>query len=408
MSGLEVLAAAASAISITDLAGRLSVKLFAFAKSVKGAQKQIETVSREVAATGAVMLQFGKELEGQEKRQVVNPEAVSVAKSLVSECDAVFKELGDVVDEDVDTKEGLNAFLKSVMKRVKWTFQEGFMDLLRTNLERLKSSLALILHVMVLAAQMKSHAQLETVMKQKEVVGLLLKEKEKSETLWENSIANAANRYPEEKVPEEVTVEKEESDDIVEVVEEHGPEESSRRPVPQNDDHVDDRTRPPFLKAENARINDAGPIRIPRTPPIGKKDRIEVRNDGPVPLVFKLPTLRPSALLNDKTGIHFASSGYSQHKRRRRIFSELEDQLTEYTKVTQRLISHVSDMENGLPGWMKGALEHALLEAHWNSCKDLRHMCGFELVYDTVSEVGGKALVSVVPVSPVKYVGNFF
>lgn len=63
MSGIEILGVAASVLQIADLGGKLSVRLFTFSRKIKNAYKSIDTVSRDIAATGAVLQQLGSELQ---------------------------------------------------------------------------------------------------------------------------------------------------------------------------------------------------------------------------------------------------------------------------------------------------------------------------------------------------------
>lgn len=60
MSEIEILGIAASVISVADLGGKFSVTFFTFARKIKNADKSISSISRDIAATGAVLHQLGK------------------------------------------------------------------------------------------------------------------------------------------------------------------------------------------------------------------------------------------------------------------------------------------------------------------------------------------------------------
>jgi hypothetical protein len=61
MSGIEILRIAAGVIAVADLGGKVSVKLFTFARKIKNADKSIQRhISRDIAATGALLHQLGK------------------------------------------------------------------------------------------------------------------------------------------------------------------------------------------------------------------------------------------------------------------------------------------------------------------------------------------------------------
>jgi hypothetical protein len=61
MFRIEVLSIAAGVIQLADLGAKLSVKLFAFPRKTKIANRSIEAISKDVAATGAVLQQLGTE-----------------------------------------------------------------------------------------------------------------------------------------------------------------------------------------------------------------------------------------------------------------------------------------------------------------------------------------------------------
>jgi hypothetical protein len=153
MSGLEIVGIAASVLQIAELGGRLSVKLFTFGRKIKNADKNIDSISQDIAATGAVLQELGNTLKKDDQTRLCSDEAVATARMLVAGCHKVFTELNDTLD-------GSGSGSKLVLgwkQRLKYTFLEPQIDLLRTNLERLKSSLLVILNVLVFAEQIKKY-----------------------------------------------------------------------------------------------------------------------------------------------------------------------------------------------------------------------------------------------------------
>jgi hypothetical protein len=59
-------------------------------------------------------------LDSQEERKVVSQEAVKTAKSLLDECNGLFKELSDAIDGKARMKDGVSAWMEAVKKKVKW------------------------------------------------------------------------------------------------------------------------------------------------------------------------------------------------------------------------------------------------------------------------------------------------
>lgn len=156
MSGIEILGIAASVVQIADLGGRLSVKLFTFSRKIKNADKSIDIISRDIAATGAVLQQLGKELEKDDQLRLCSIEAVSTARDLVEDCNRVFVELDDALGGR--GSHGRTRRLVAGWKdRIKFPFLEAHIELLRSNLERLKSSLLVMLNVLIFAEQLRKY-----------------------------------------------------------------------------------------------------------------------------------------------------------------------------------------------------------------------------------------------------------
>lgn len=63
MSGVEIIGIAASVVQIADAGARLSSKLFIFTRKVKDADRSIQNISSEIAATGAALRELGDALE---------------------------------------------------------------------------------------------------------------------------------------------------------------------------------------------------------------------------------------------------------------------------------------------------------------------------------------------------------
>ena len=151
MSGFEILGIAGSVLQIADLGGKLSVKLFVFSRKIKSADKSINSISQEIAATGAVLQQLGNELAKDEHLQLCSKEAISTARRLIDDCNKVFSEL----DCSLDGRVSDSTLVLGWKQRLKFPFLETRIELLRSNLERLKSSLMVMLNVVILAAQVR-------------------------------------------------------------------------------------------------------------------------------------------------------------------------------------------------------------------------------------------------------------
>src|SRR2546423_387958 len=151
MSGIEILGIAASILQIAELGGKLSVKLFTFSRKIKNADKSISSISKDIAATGAVLQQLANELRKDERLRLCSDQAVATVKLLVDDCKKIFSEL----NEALDSRPSGNSYISGWMEKLKYPFLEPHIELLRSNLERLKSSLVVMLNVLIFAEQLR-------------------------------------------------------------------------------------------------------------------------------------------------------------------------------------------------------------------------------------------------------------
>lgn len=153
MSGLEILGIAASVVQIADLGARLSVQLIGFSRKVKEANKNIEAISQEIAVTGAVLQELGAELKKDDNKSGCSRRALQTAEKLITACKDIFKEISAVIEPSGSTT------AVAWRQRLKYPFFESKLTLLRTKLESLKSSLLVILNVLVYAEQVRKYVR---------------------------------------------------------------------------------------------------------------------------------------------------------------------------------------------------------------------------------------------------------
>jgi hypothetical protein len=151
MSGLESLAIAASVLQIADLAANLSLKLFEFSRKTSNADKSVEFVSKDIKSTGIVLHQLAIELSKDEARAICSRMAIDKTEELINSCREVFHELEQILDAEASS----DKTVWSLKRRLKFSFLEPHIELLRSNLDRLRSSLTLMVSTLTFASQMK-------------------------------------------------------------------------------------------------------------------------------------------------------------------------------------------------------------------------------------------------------------
>ncbi|RJE23107.1 hypothetical protein PHISCL_04554 [Aspergillus sclerotialis] len=157
MSGAEILGVVAAAIQVADLGCRLSVKLCAFCHKLKHPDKVLQGLSKDVALTCNVMRQLGDSLRQDEHARLCTPDAFDTAHQVLNECQNVFKEIEEMIGTP-QTSSKMQSFQKAA-KRFSNAVREPQLMALGNNLERLKSTMLLMLSVIIYAGQIRSRSQ---------------------------------------------------------------------------------------------------------------------------------------------------------------------------------------------------------------------------------------------------------
>ena len=140
----EVLAFVASIVAVVDAGLKLSTALYTFADSVYHAKKVLRNIAHDIALTSAVLDELGKLLKKDSNARLCSNGAFTTAEKAIKECENVYAEINVVACKS----------MKSKTERLKWPFREARMESLRSNLERLKTTLLLLLNVLSYAREL--------------------------------------------------------------------------------------------------------------------------------------------------------------------------------------------------------------------------------------------------------------
>jgi hypothetical protein len=145
--------------SILQIAGsglKLSISLYAFAETVSGADKEIKHIAKDVSLTSAVLKELGTSLADDKQGMVASDNAIKTALEVVAKCSEVFHDIETTLQKGT-TKAGgdKHGIGRLHLEKFKWPFLQPKMELLRSNLESLKSTLTLMLNVLSYAHKVK-------------------------------------------------------------------------------------------------------------------------------------------------------------------------------------------------------------------------------------------------------------
>jgi hypothetical protein len=141
----ETFGLVAAVFQVSSVGLALSIALCDFAGSVSGAEQRLRTIAKDVELTSRIVSELGRLFDDQRTQSIVSEESINLARDAVAECDAVFQA------KDGVTKLRKNGFAK-------WTiyFRESKIDLLHSNLDRLKANLQLLMQVVTHAMQLEN------------------------------------------------------------------------------------------------------------------------------------------------------------------------------------------------------------------------------------------------------------
>ena len=150
----------ASVVQIADIGFKLSVKLYAFTRTVTSADKAIASICRDVKLTSTVLKELGNVLKEDTNTHMVNENAMQTADGIVKECLEIFQEMDTIFLKRTpmlrqDDEGDKSTVRRKMMERLWWPYIQPKVLFLRANLERLKSTLLLMLNVITYAC-MKS------------------------------------------------------------------------------------------------------------------------------------------------------------------------------------------------------------------------------------------------------------
>lgn len=144
----------AAVVQVADVGIRLSVKLYTFGQTVASADESIVFISKDISHTCSILKTLGHSLEKDREAQLYSHNAINMADTIVKDCLEIFHEMDGALLKKI-TRIGLDGNSSRLavvaLERLKWPFLRPKIMLLWSNLDKLKSSLHLMLNVFIYA-----------------------------------------------------------------------------------------------------------------------------------------------------------------------------------------------------------------------------------------------------------------
>lgn len=151
---LSVVSIAAAVVQLADAGSKLAYGIFTTLTAIKCAPKVLTSIANEVSLTGVVLRQLSSELETENCQSICNPKSLNTIRTLTQRCDFIFTAVEKKLEHNHHKLEE-SAILAQWAYRIKLPYQIRELNSKRQELERIKSSLTLVLQLLSFAVQVK-------------------------------------------------------------------------------------------------------------------------------------------------------------------------------------------------------------------------------------------------------------
>lgn len=151
---LGIVSIVASVVQLADAGSKLAYGIFTTLNAIKCAPKVLTSIANEVSLTGVVLRQLSSELESEDYQSICNPVSLNTIRTLIQRCDFIFTAVEKKLEHNHRRLEE-SARLAQWAYRIKLPYQIRELTSKRQELERIKSSLTLVLQLLSFAVQVK-------------------------------------------------------------------------------------------------------------------------------------------------------------------------------------------------------------------------------------------------------------
>ena len=143
---------AAGALQVAGAGVQLANTLYKCAKNIRDAEKDIDLVATEVKLTSSVLENLATVLKRDDIHDLCSTALRADAQAAMDGCKTAFNELNSALTSVLNTRSNGRTRI-SFSARARWPLNKTKMATLQTNLERLKTTLSLMLDVLNLASK---------------------------------------------------------------------------------------------------------------------------------------------------------------------------------------------------------------------------------------------------------------
>jgi hypothetical protein len=159
MSGLEVVGVVASTFQLAEIGIKLSVKLCSFYRQIKDADHSAQRLASDVSLTCSILHQLGKVLEQDSQTKLCSQQAFLTAQEVLEECEKIFQQIDEAIQKK-DPGSGKSKWERRT-RRLTVVILGPDLEVLNSHLDKLKSTMLLMLNVIMYAREINRYVHLE-------------------------------------------------------------------------------------------------------------------------------------------------------------------------------------------------------------------------------------------------------
>lgn len=149
----ELFGTAAGILQVAEVGFNLATTLYKYASTVKSAGKDIDRIARDVKLTSQVLKRTHEQLKADQQAQLWTDDALVDLEEVLEGCREAFREVDDSLKKSMKPSGGKSGI--SLADKLKWPLKQDKLEVLRANLEKLKTTLLLMLSVFAYGSQIK-------------------------------------------------------------------------------------------------------------------------------------------------------------------------------------------------------------------------------------------------------------
>ncbi len=136
----DLISLISSIVQVASFGLSLSRTLHDYGAAVVGAEKRLKGLDKDIELTSRVISELGSRLGDSRVQALVSEDTIRLTQDAVAECEAIFQAMEDAI-----------AKIRSTGSMAKWTmyFRDSKIELLRSNLDRMKGNLNLLMGVII-------------------------------------------------------------------------------------------------------------------------------------------------------------------------------------------------------------------------------------------------------------------